>query len=240
MRKLTNILITGALSILQFFGLVAQDHRLQIGITGGLTNSRLWGGEAYRYSSPINGNIGGCFVQFKYRNYLHFRTDILFEEKGGQYIENYFGQTGLINQIAIQHGLNYLVIPCLTRLSIGNKTKLFIQGGPYFAVLLKANLHTKYLNGLQTYLDETSSYKRLDFGFSCGLGLSRAFSEVTIGLEFRNNVNLINTYHFQDKEFYTRNLSFNAMIYLAFQFPWIGKCSYHNKSGKDKTLLISR
>src|ERR1043166_10123618 len=109
MRIWTKILITGAFNLLNFYWLGAQDHRFQIGVTGGLTNSRLWGGEAYRYSSPLNGNIGGCFVQFNYRKILHFRSDILFEEKGAQYIGSFFGQTGLVDKIRLQHRLNYLV-----------------------------------------------------------------------------------------------------------------------------------
>ncbi len=106
----------------------------------------------------------------------------------------YSGTTDYNNETnKYRHGLSYLDNTLMVRSTVGGKLKLYVNGGLYYGVLLKAKklivdeyynsngqagiseLHSRYDN------DTDFLYKHTDFGMAVGLGIQKE----RFGLDYR-------------------------------------------------------
>jgi len=87
----------------------------------------------------------------------------------------------------------------LAKLSFGNKTKFFLNGGPFLGYLINRTFSYPLVsvgegNPKTSTIDNTEYSKRLDFGLSGGLVLSLSLGEkINLNFELRYNRGLINT-----------------------------------------------
>ncbi len=146
------------------------------GLKGGLDYSNLsWDSEESGDSDYLLGFGGGLTLSTPIQESIGIDLDILFMRKGCKHefvsgMEN--GQT-----FEIETRLDYLIVSPLLRFSPGRGgAGIYFLGGPEAGYLLKAE-QTASLGEQEDSLDNSESFKDLDFGISFGLGFQTAPSD---------------------------------------------------------------
>lgn len=173
----------------------SQKNKFEIGLEGGPSLIRLFGNSYLNSSQKLDlGFAVGLGFQYNINPFFSLRTQLGFERKGSKMnidlIDN-FGN--LISQGTTHYQINYLNIPILGRANFGQKIKFFVQLGPYFGVKLGEAFVTKNSQGFQGAFHDNSTLKKIDLGFTTGLGLSIPIKEkFAVSIEARNNLGLFN------------------------------------------------
>lgn len=170
----------------------AQEQGFYIGAEGG-AGASLLRGSAVGSQSPLLGYSGGLFFQYGFKKTFSIRTGGYFDLKGNAYKFDMPQPSGTTTKARIRNEFNYVSVPLLFRFSFGKKLKVFVDAGPYGAYLLKQTIVFPDVKGVPVpggKFDNTSSYKRTEFGVAEGVGISYAFDRMLLTIEMRNNLGL--------------------------------------------------
>jgi opacity protein-like surface antigen len=203
----------------------AQDNKLEIGIEGGpsLTTlrSNLIGTSGLEI---VLSSITGLTFQNNFTETISFRSGINYENKGASIESRFTDEQGhTIGSAKFRYNYHYITLPLLIKASFGNKTKFFINGGPYVGYLLKQTFPSPAINVNGTSsesntIDNTEYHKRIDFGLTGGLGLSFSLGvKTSLNTELRYNHGLTNTLKNPARNYSTKTSSINILIGLAFK-----------------------
>lgn len=125
------------------------------------------------YTSRL-GVYGGVFVNIRFSGSFSLQPELNFSPQGGQRKGMQPVPANAISGITLPDGavlyarfnsttiLNYLEVPVLAKLLLGNKLKYYICGGPHIAFLLEAK--TKTSGNSNIYLDEAGTMPVTDHG----------------------------------------------------------------------------
>lgn len=198
MKKISVNTKAGFTSIFMFIIIVscfAQDKKLEFGIEGGPNISVIY--PVHGYTKIGIGFKAGVSFGFNFSKIFSLRTNISFERKVATYDEIYFtDEEGESLGIVKGHtNYDYLVLPVLIRAGFGNKVRCFANLGPYIGYLIQAKFHyvpsTYSPNTNETYIFTDNYAKKIDFGFTAGIGLTIPLCDkLAISLEARNDLSL--------------------------------------------------
>ena len=191
--KLNSVLVFILLLFLQ--NVHGQNTRFETGIDCGPGITALWGNDIIRqYHDPSIGISGGIFFQDNFHKTLSFRTNLAFERKGSvtdAILTDLEGNR--LGNVRVHSNFDYLTIPFLLKAGTGSKLHLYAQAGPFIGFLLQANSVSKGEEFETHTSNQTSIYKRFDFGFTIGLGLTVPVKKkLNLSFEVNNNLGLYN------------------------------------------------
>ncbi|WP_343636159.1 porin family protein [Fluviicola sp.] len=185
-----NTLLITFLFLAGINSLSAQSsNRYDWGIEGGpnLSTLRI----SNRQTNSVVYGSAGFIFQYNTRKILSFKTGFSYQRKGAQmsggyYFNPLYNQNAYFSQGKSIFSMDYISLPLLVKASFGKKTKFFINAGPYAAFLLSEKTHFTY-GDYTSHLSNLSSFKRLDFGVTGGIGLAVPIKEFwMVHIEFRN------------------------------------------------------
>lgn len=170
-----------------------QQNRLDIGVEGSPSITSIRGIDILReFYHPTLGYSGGLSFQYNFTKKVSFRVEGLFERKGSVLKEIFTDEYGNYTpDIKAYSYYKYLVFPFLFRAEFGNTRKLFLHGGYFLGYLLNETTVFKgNIMNNKTY-DDTKNFKRIDNGFTSGIGaLIPIKNNFSISCEIRNNLGL--------------------------------------------------
>jgi len=209
------------------FFCVSVNAQLHIGAKSGVSIPNLKGNneQSKGYKSRL-GLYGGIFINFPLTNSLSLQPEVNFSPQGGQreglqeVPSDAISGVGLPGDINLYANfknvtiLNYLEIPILAKLVLGQKFKYYACFGPHIAFLVEAKTRTSgsgllYLDAAGTIpltqngfplpavsFDNTTnireSIKRVNAGMQGGLGVQYPVGSGNIFLEGRAIIGVIN------------------------------------------------
>jgi hypothetical protein len=220
MKKVHLILIASIIFSTTVFG---QSKQLNIGVEFGPSYTFLWNDDFIsEQNHPTDAYVAGVTFQYNITRLFSLRSNIFYERKGTKSTANIRDNQGnFLGSFTVHNNLNYLTLPVLARLSLGNRMKFFINAGPYIGFLMKQTyVHEAYQAIPEQKYDGTKTYQTIDLGLSGGLGFTIPFSDsFIISLEARNNLGLYNVSKspiISEGEFFTN--STNLLLGFAYQF----------------------
>ncbi len=169
MNKIISLIILMTLSF------AVTKAQLSVGIQGGSNFSKMdfTNNADYKLTEVnyIQGFVGGIVVQFLNEKHAGLQAEINYSQKG--WIEM---DTIAENNIRYKNQINYIELPILTHVNIGNgKIRGVFEIGPYIGYALSAKKSVSDLNsGIENSSDYTfneDTDNRLDFGLMTGGGL---------------------------------------------------------------------
>lgn len=194
------IKIPALLSLLLFSYLINAQGKLEIGIETGPNISKIYGNSFIKnYHNSRIGFYSGIGLQYNFSKNIALRTGLGFERKGTAHKSDITdNMANKIGQIKYHSNLDYVTLPILFRYSFGMKTKLFVNLGPNFGILI----HQKEVSDARPEFSKSvysnyDSFKKLNIGLSTGVGASHPISDrLKLNIEVRNNLGLspINDY----------------------------------------------
>jgi len=149
----------------------------------------------FDYNVPGFGFSTGISFQYNFKKIFSLKTNVFFERK----TECRKGQIEIYDELGNSLGMgkghtnfDYIILPVLFRINIGNQIKFFVNVGPYFGLLLQEKEIGK-VPGKDKITVLRYWNKQFDMGMSLGIGvLFPIISRYAISLEYRDNLGLIN------------------------------------------------
>ncbi|MBX9781722.1 MAG: PorT family protein [Chitinophagaceae bacterium] len=205
----------------------AAKSQIHIGAKGGISIPNLEGNneQSKGYTSRLGG-YGGIVANFQLSKYLSLQPEINFSPQGGQRKGMQTVPADKLGDITLPPGtklyagfkttsiLNYIEIPVLAKITLGNKLKYYLFAGPHIAFLVEAK--TKTSGSSLLYLDKNGtmplqingnplppvsfnattdikeSIKTINAGLQGGLGLQYKLGPGFIFIEGRAIFGLVN------------------------------------------------
>jgi len=143
---------------------------------------------------------GGIMVNFQLTPYLSLQPEFNFSPQGGQRKGIQLVPAGAFSEVILPAGtslyadfktttiLNYLEIPVLLKLKLGDKVKYYLCGGPHIAFLLESK--TKTSGNSLLYLDRAGTLPLLHNGeplspvtFDSNTDISESIKKVNAGVQ---------------------------------------------------------
>jgi hypothetical protein len=182
------------------FSVKSQD-RFRFGIESGGGVSRLYGKALNAEFKVQPGFTGGFTFQYDLNKVFSVKTGIYYDRKNA--LENVPVQNldslATMGTLSVARGFDYLTLPLLFRAGFGEKTKVFINTGPYVGLLLGSRVRFSAIHDLPPMqFDNPDIYKSVDLGLSVGVGISYPVQRWVVSAEARGNAGFINvfkTYH---------------------------------------------
>jgi len=170
----------------------AQDKGFSIGLEAGPSIVTLYGDNTTDFDKKIKiSGIGAITTKFNFNKFFSLKSGIGFERKGiTSYLEftNEFGET--IMEGTSTSNFDYVTIPLLAQLELGNKVKFLLNMGPYISYLLRFSSNSSFDINSSSTLD---SFNRFDFGITSNIGILYKINEdLSITIEARNSLGLYN------------------------------------------------
>ncbi len=178
-------------------GLIGKAQRTSyIGIDGGAGITSLRGNAIlFSSGSPALGIGAGLSYHYTFNDILSIRMGFGLERKGVQNQYTYFNVNGSSYVSSIASNFDYLVLPLLLKLTLGQQIRFFANAGPFAAYLLREQDVSPYgwNNSNSMKVNATANFKPFDFGLCLGFGLSVPVTEAMfVTAEFRGNLGFNN------------------------------------------------
>jgi hypothetical protein len=158
-NKSSLLILVATLSCLAHLDIKAQSTR-KAGIKGGFNFSNLYIDNITDQNARLGFNVG-VFGQLFSSETFALQSELLFATKGSSAV---YG--GLINQ-EVSYNLNYLDVPVLAILKIGDFAEIHLGG--YASYLLNANISYRGDLGDGAGEIDKDNLKSFDYGFSGGM-----------------------------------------------------------------------
>ncbi len=166
---------------------------LSVGLIVGPNRSTINGSFEMPFNKPSTHYCGGIYAEIDFSKRFSLCTNLLYERIGtignasNECINLEYG-TGFGDYTA-HVNFDYIVLPLLIKMSIGNRVKYFFNIGPNISYLLGQKTMIDWEHFETGVLNDQESYKRVNFGISSGLGLTIPLSyNLQFNIEFRNNL----------------------------------------------------
>src|SRR5690606_4115433 len=181
MSRIKIVLLFKFLFLLTFLEIKAQTS---IGFRGGISQSGL----SYRpHIASATYKVPGISAPT-----YSFVIEQFFTKNAGAQIEFQLLTTGYTGTDTLNTGneahFEYIKIPLLSNFYLGNSGRFHIKMGPHFGYLLSAKEVTRVIEGdlvIPTYGQSGDNPKKLMYGLTAGLGISKVFGKSTIQGEVR-------------------------------------------------------
>lgn len=192
MKKNTTFIF----SILFYASIFSQSNSSSIGVTIGPSIVSLRGNEIIKkFHEPRFSYSTGIFYKQKIKNKISLIYEFNYENKGSITKGKLNNLNNPIEIVAfdIKNKYDYINLPILFNYCFGNKENIYTNIGPFVSCLIKAKSNYNYpINNLYSN-DNTKSFKKIDYGFSIGLGYKIFnFNKFSLNAELRNNLGLNN------------------------------------------------
>lgn len=187
-------LVTLVIILFSFNG-IGQNEKFSVGIEAGPNMGVLYGNEAINGNSQLGlGFSAGAAFQYNFPKLFSIRTKLAFESKVATQDVTFYGQNGSIffEGKSISE-FNYITLPIMARITLGNRLKFFGDFGGFIGVLI--NNKQKYRGEGYQFpdTDNTSNMSRIDGGITVGVGGGYQINEkLLLHLNVRNNLGLAN------------------------------------------------
>ena len=174
-----------------------QANRFEIGSEGGPSLISLRGNDSLEdFNAPAVGYSAAIAFQYNVSQLVSLRTSLAYERKGALLKINATDISGNpIVDMKAHLNFDYLILPILVRLNLGNKLKLFVNAGPYLGYLIRQTSVTEAFNEFpSSSTDQTEYFKKFDIGLTGGLGCGLPIkNNFILTIEVRHNLGLYNT-----------------------------------------------
>ncbi|WP_299822892.1 porin family protein [uncultured Pontibacter sp.] len=192
------LLVLGVVLILSSTVSFAQSNAIRIGIEGGPNRSSFWGNdfaEKGGYTKKAINFSSGVSFEYHFTDLLSFRSGLAFERKGVTF------QVQQIDESRTKFGTatgrstyDYLTLPLLAKITLGDNPVFFVNAGPYLGYLLKqTNIIEDSDIQPGSREDRTGDNRKLDLGITTGLGAGvKVTDKVLVTMELRYNLGLYN------------------------------------------------
>ena len=170
-----------------FLSIYAQAQLVSITPKGGINFSDFYT-KTYANSSFKMGMSFGLSADYKLNKMMYFKSELGFEQKGFKFFNNV--DVNGTSQIGSYYTYNYLNLPVLLKLKIGNKKNIFINSGIYAGYMISGKERFKStVDGIypeQKVAMNMQNRNRFDFGLALGGGFGIPFFyKKTVALELR-------------------------------------------------------
>ncbi len=174
----------------------------QIGVRGGINVASVFlDGNEQDLEDIKNTSIftptAGVYFPIKITDFLAIQPEVSFIQKGG--IRNFFNNVTSYD-IEETTRLNFLEIPVLAKYYFGDKTRIFVEGGPFAALAINgkrdytvtgASLEAPVESSVDIVFDNKDSEeyaKRFEYGATVGAGaiFGKVMVNLRYGLGFNN------------------------------------------------------
>jgi hypothetical protein len=147
------------------------------------------------FDDPSFGFSYGAAFQYNFPRLISLRTNVSFERKGFTAPFTTTDLTGTpTGEETIHENFDYITIPLLTRISIGEKIHFFANVGPYIGYLIKQAQVTEMTEDHPRYEGEaTDNFNKIDYGLTAGIGSRIPIKhKLFLSIEIRNNLGFPN------------------------------------------------
>ena len=172
MKKQYTLSLLIVLSMLMSHQLAAQSARA--GIKGGLNFSNLYLEDVGNENARVGYNLG-IYSQVMLGDALALQPELIFNTKGARAEYDVLGFTG-----ENRFNLSYLELPMLLVFKVGEA--IDIHAGPYFGLLLRANVESEGDFGEGREQLDSDNFKNMDYGLSAGFAIN--FGPLTGGVRY--------------------------------------------------------
>ncbi|GAB3342113.1 hypothetical protein GCM10027299_56660 [Larkinella ripae] len=163
------------------------------------------------------GFTGGIIINYGIGNVFSIQPEILYTRRSVKFAGEEQGQ-----KYSFQLSTNAVEIPLLLKFSFGQKTRFFVNAGPYAAYGLDAS--AKFVVDGETLLNEkqklTKNDARLEYGVTGGLGIAIPAGPGSLLIEGRYTYSLGNNADPKPAEYISQQIGTISVGYL---FPLGGK-----------------
>ena len=178
---------TLALALLTATGLFTNanaQNQVRTGIKGGLSASTLQFNEVdFSSRKERIGFHAGVFTQIPLGSAFAIQPELLYVNKGASSGYRTLGQDSRAS-----FNLNYIEVPVLATLKLGNTVEL--QAGPYASYLLNSGVkNTGGILGSSAINFNSDQFNRLDYGLAGGLNVY--FGQVLLGVRYTQGLQQI-------------------------------------------------
>lgn len=184
-------LLISAFIIVSIFStsVFAQSGRFFIGANAGIGVSKV--STLLDYGIAYNGNVS---IQYKLSDNFSLVSGIGFEQRNSKDEIHAIDEQYNSYNFLMRHYYNFVQVPVLFRAEIGNKTKYFINAGPYFSYI--TNQNTMLLDENTQIISEyslTDGFNKFVTGVSFGAGVNIPIADkINLSCELRENLDLSN------------------------------------------------
>lgn len=161
------------------------DTKFAVGAEAGGGVSKFYGGYVYG-ARIVPAPIGGFTFRYNFSRLWSIKTGLDYERRGGiGYLES---QPAGYSEQNVE--LDYVTIPVVARLTLGQKIAFFIEGGLYSSALANANTQIGAFDIFGFFYN--TAFHRFDAGglLNAGIGIP-IMQKFTLSLEARNSMGFI-------------------------------------------------
>ncbi len=172
------------------FSLSAQNKRRttesdRLYLEGGPSLVWMHGNPALTFQDQTNDiHLGLGWTRIFYGP-LYVHTGLYASRKGNRQLINWSDDQGnTFNLTDVRFRQDYLVVPLLLRVELGDRIRFYGEAGPYGGALLQAVEEPRVEMGALPSKTTTSNYLRVDAGAALGAGIQMTFMDnfcVTLG-----------------------------------------------------------
>ena len=207
MRKLCiSLLIAISISISLSAQARLDKPEIYIGVNAGVTESMIMFSPAVAQGFLMGYNGGFVFRYIAEKN-VGMQAELNFSQRGWK------ESTGMYSR-----QLNYIELPFLTHIYVGNKNRVFFNLGPKISYLISERVlvnSSAVSSDLQHF---TPVQHPFDYGLCTGLGLLFNINGRILQLDTRANYSLSNIFDDQKKDFYANSNNLDLSVNLAWLF----------------------
>ncbi len=190
--------MTATIKLFTLFMLVSTiafgQSKVKMGFSSGPSLTTLKG-DAFLYSNkPTIGYRAGLFVQYDFTELIAIKTNLAYSNKSTiqeiKFADDFGEFTG---PIKTRINYNYLVLSVLPNISVGQKTKFYLNIGPFVGVLLSQKSKNKTESIYEwIYVSNNQNSRRMDFGISSGIGTEIPINDnLKLSIDITNETGLI-------------------------------------------------
>ncbi len=179
---------------------------MYLGVNAGVTESMIMFNPAIKQGLLMGFNGGFVFRYIAEKN-VGMQAELNFSQRGWKEASGLYSRQ-----------LDYIELPFMTHIYMGNKNRFFINLGPKISYLISEKV---LLNntGVTTDIQHVTSVEHpFDYGICAGFGLLFNIKGKIIQLDTRANYGLSDIFADQKKDYFATSNNFNISANLAWLF----------------------
>ena len=176
---------------------------MYLGVTGGATGSMVVFNPAVN-QSYLQGYNGGIVFRYIAEKNVGVQAELNYSQRGWKESSGLFSKQ-----------LNYIELPFMTHIYMGNNNRFFINLGPKIAYLLsEKTLVDNTVNSTEVQ-QITLIQNKFDYGLCLGFGLAFKINRNTLQLDTRAYYALSDIYSNSKKDYFGNSNNLNVSLNLA-------------------------
>ncbi|MHA7111309.1 porin family protein [Sunxiuqinia elliptica] len=193
MNRILSLLVVFILCASVAYG---QTSRFKFGLELGPSLASLSGNDFIDdYHDSRLGFIVGPSLEYRLSDLLSVKTALAFERKGSMIKSEVLTlDEKSFEEYKARMNFDYLTMPLLAKLTVGNTTHFFANAGPSFGYLIQQKTITEAFGGMPKHtVDESEGFQKINIGLVLGLGAEHPVNErLSLSVELRSDYGLSN------------------------------------------------